>query len=182
MICIGADQDGTGTLTFQTAGTLPNTTTFGSNALWNGSTAQSLCNDFGNRCSATASIKSVTKKTSSASNGNQNNTADVQTTAKCWLPSECEMGFTSSSGYASSYQEWTVGGSQTAYSYYTSNSTRVKYQMNANGSLTSSTMWYWERSRHYATSFDVCCVSTDGSAYHYTDGFSRGLAPAFVIG
>lgn len=182
MICIGADQDGTGTLTFQTAGTLPNSTSFGSNALWNGSTAQSLCNDFGNRCSATASIKSVTKKTSSASNSNQNNTADVQTTAKCWLPSECEMGFTRSSGHASSYQEWTVGGSQTAYSYYTSNSTRVKYQMNANGSLTNSTMWYWERSRRYDVADYVCFVYRGGSADYGSYSGSGGLAPAFVIG
>ena len=182
MICIGADQDGTGTLTFQTAGVLPNYTTFGGNALWNGSTAQSLCNDFGNRCSASASIKSVTKKTSSVCNSNQNNTADVQTTAKCWLPSECEMGFTSSSGYASSYQEWTVGGDQKAYSYYTNNSKRVKYYMNANGTLTNNTAYYWERSRYYVNSNYVCFVYSDGSASFGSYCSSGGLAPAFVIG
>ena len=182
MICIGADQDGTGTLTFQTAGVLPNYTTFGGNALWNGSTAQSLCNDFGNRCSASASIKSVTKKTSSTCNGNQSNTADIQTTAKCWLPSECEMGFTSSSGVASSYQEWTVGGDQKAYSYYTNNSKRVKYYMNTNGTLTNNTAYYWERSRDYGNSTGVCGVNSGGSATYYNYYNSYGLAPAFVIG
>jgi hypothetical protein len=43
MICIGADQDGSKTLTFQTAGLLPNTTVFGSNAVWIGSTARAQC-------------------------------------------------------------------------------------------------------------------------------------------
>jgi hypothetical protein len=54
--------------------------------------------------------------------------------------------------------------------------------MNANGSLTNSTMWYWERSRYYGNSGSVCIVYTDGSAGGYTDYSSGGLAPAFVIG
>jgi hypothetical protein len=44
MICIGADQDGTGTLTFQTEGCLPTTTVFSSSsAVWIGSTARTQC-------------------------------------------------------------------------------------------------------------------------------------------
>lgn len=43
MLCIGADQDGTGTLTFQTQGVLPTSTTFGSSATWIGSTARTQC-------------------------------------------------------------------------------------------------------------------------------------------
>jgi hypothetical protein len=54
--------------------------------------------------------------------------------------------------------------------------------MNANGSLTNSTMWYWERSRYYNNSVNVCGVSSDGSASSNRYGGSRGLAPAFVIG
>jgi hypothetical protein len=54
--------------------------------------------------------------------------------------------------------------------------------MNANGSLTSSTMWYWERSRYYNVSNSVCGVGTGGSANGTYYGNSGGLAPAFVIG
>lgn len=68
MRCIGADQDGTGTLTFQTAGTLPTNTTFGSNALWASSTAKTLCEDFATKCSASASIKTITKLTCTLQN------------------------------------------------------------------------------------------------------------------
>jgi hypothetical protein len=54
--------------------------------------------------------------------------------------------------------------------------------MNANGSLTSSTMWYWERSRRYNRSNYVCGVDYDGSASVSGYNYSYGLAPAFVIG
>jgi hypothetical protein len=54
--------------------------------------------------------------------------------------------------------------------------------MNANGSLTNSTNWYWERSRYYSTSTGVCFVNGDGSAYRGNYYGSGGLAPAFVIG
>jgi hypothetical protein len=54
--------------------------------------------------------------------------------------------------------------------------------MNANGSLTSSTMWYWERSRGYGSSDGVCSVNIDGSATYISYNGSYGLAPAFVIG
>jgi hypothetical protein len=54
--------------------------------------------------------------------------------------------------------------------------------MNANGSLTSSTMWYWERSRYYGTSNVVCRVDIGGSATSDYYIGSGGLAPAFVIG
>jgi hypothetical protein len=54
--------------------------------------------------------------------------------------------------------------------------------MNANGSLTNSTMWYWERSRYYDHSGGVCGVNGDGSATYVNYYSSGGLAPAFVIG
>ena len=186
--CIGADQDGTGTLTFQTAGTLPTNTAFGSNALWASSTAKTLCEDFATKCSASASIKTVTKLTSTVQNGNQTNSADGQTECKGWLPSDCEMGFPSGGdynngkGYSSSYSEWTSGGSQTAYKYYDSNEKRIKYAMDANGNVGTSARGYWERSRYYSYANSVCYVYTDGkpNSSGYSD--SRGLAPAFTIG
>lgn len=180
MVCIGADIDGTGTLTFQTEGILPTNTSFGSNSLWNGSTAQSLCNDFGTKCSASASLKSITKLTSSIVNGNTNNPADVKTTAKCWLPSECEMGL--SENMSSSAEEWSENGAKTAYPYYNSNDRRVKNVMTADGTANGSNKEYWFRSRAFLYAHGVSLVNISGMAYYDSCNNENRLAPAFVIG
>ena len=185
MICIGADQDGSKTLTFQTAGLLPNTTVFGSDAVWIGSTARAQCQNFYNYCSAKASIKTISKGTCPDCISGQNGTATYNNET-VWIPSETEMGFDdmysslTKKNSTTSNSECTKG-YNAAYSYYTSNTTRVKYTMNANGSLTTNSGWYWERSRAYSGSGYVCGVSGDGSASGY--GYGNGyLAPAFVIG
>ena len=188
MICIGADQDGTGTLTFQTAGALPTSTVFGSSsAAWIGSTARTQCQNFYNYCSAKASIKTVSKGTCPSTNNSRSGTATYNDET-VWLPSEREMGLDSyaplSTANSTTSNAECTKGYNAAYSYYTSNTTRVKYSMNANGTLTTSTVYYWERSRYYYsyTSDYVCIVYSDGSAaYNY---YSTGvyLAPAFVIG
>ena len=186
MICIGADQDGSKTLTFQTAGLLPNTTVFGSDAVWIGSTARAQCQNFYNYCSAKSSIKTVSKGTCPDCVSDQNGTATYNNET-VWIPSETEMGFNdmysslTKKNSTTSNSECTKG-YNTAYSYYTSNTTRAKYTMNANGSLTTNPNWYWERSRGCYASGRVCDVYNDGSANdnHYYN--SSGLAPAFVIG
>lgn len=187
MVCIGADQDGTGTLTFQTEGTLPTTTQFGSNAVWIGSTARSQCQNFYNYCSAKNSIKTVSKGTCPSTNDSRNGSVTYNNET-VWLPSEREMGLDnyapiSTANSTTSKAECTKG-HNAAYSYYTNNSRRVKYRMNANGSLTSSAQWYWERSRYYrsGSSNAVCRVYVDGSASSSGYYDSYGLAPAFVIG
>lgn len=186
MICIGADQDGSKTLTFQTAGLLPNTTVFGSNAVWIGSTARAQCQNFYNYCSAKASIKTISKGTCPDCISGKNGTATYNNET-VWIPSETEMGFDNmyssltKKNSTTSNSECTKG-YNAAYSYYTSNTTRVKYTMNANGSLTTNSSWYWERSRGYNDSDYVCYVTGGGSAGcgdYYGYGY---LAPAFVIG
>lgn len=184
MICIGADQDGTGTLTFQTEGALPTTTVFGNSQDWPNSTARTQCQNFYNYCSAKASIKTV-KKGLAARNSSRNG-AVTYYDETVWLPSEREMGLDSYSSISTansttSKAECTQG-YNAAYSYYTDNSKRIKYQMNASGSLTSSTVWYWERSRYYITSDYVCFVGINGAAGGNSYNSSSGLAPAFVIG
>lgn len=186
MICIGADQDGSKTLTFQTAGLLPNTTVFGSDAVWIGSTARAQCQNFYNYCSAKASIKTISKGTCPDCVSGQNGTATYNNET-VWIPSETEMGFDdrysslTKKNSTTSNSECTKG-YNAAYSYYTSNTTRVKYTMNANGSLTTNSDWYWERSRGYSYSNYVCFVSSDGSANRNYYNINRYLAPAFVIG
>ena len=186
MICIGADQDGSKTLTFQTAGLLPNTTVFGSDAVWIGSTARAQCQNFYNYCSAKSSIKTVSKGTCPDCVSDQNGTATYNNET-VWIPSETEMGFNdmysslTKKNSTTSNSECTKG-YNTAYSYYTSNTTRAKYTMNANGSLTTNPNWYWERSRDYDGSNSVCGVYADGSADYGGYSGGGGLAPAFVIG
>lgn len=186
MICIGADQDGSKTLTFQTAGLLPNTTVFGSDAVWIGSTARAQCQNFYNYCSAKASIKTISKGTCPDCVSGQNGTATYNNET-VWIPSETEMGFDdmysslTKKNSTASNSECTKG-YNAAYSYYTSNTTRVKYTMNANGSLTTNSGWYWERSRGYNYSGRVCFVAGDGSAYYGDCDYNGYLAPAFVIG
>lgn len=186
MICIGADQDGSKTLTFQTAGLLPNTTVFGSDAVWIGSTARAQCQNFYNYCSAKASIKTISKGTCPDCVSGQNGTATYNNET-VWIPSETEMGFDdmysslTKKNSTTSNSECTKG-YNAAYNYYTSNTTRVKYTMNANGSLTTNSGWYWERSRAYNYSSRVCSVVTDGSANYYDYYINCYLAPAFVIG
>lgn len=184
MVCIGADQDGTGTLAFQTEGTLPTSTVFGNSQDWPSSTARTQCQNFYNYCSAKNSIKTV-KKGLAARNSSRNG-AVTYSDETVWLPSEREMGLDSYSSLSTansttSKAECTQG-YNAAYSYYTNNSRRIKYKMNANGTLTSSTDWYWERSRYYDTSSRVCIVNRGGSANLNSYGDSDGLAPAFVIG
>lgn len=199
VICIGADQDGANTLAFQTEGLFPTQFAYSTNrggndasVAWEGSTAQTHCNTFASKCSASAAMKSVTKTYSSVCNNNQNNSADKSSTGKAWCTSDCEMGFvagaggeTTEKGQASSYSEWTSGGTQTAYSYYTDHGRRKKLVMDANGNITTSTSWYWERSRYYGTrlSGSMCAVSDGGSpgSSYYSTTYGR-LAPAFVIG
>lgn len=185
MVCIGADQDGTDTLTFQTEGTLPTSTIFGSNAVWIGSTARTECQNFYNYCSAKASIKTVSKGTCPSTNTSRSGTATYNDET-VWLPSEREMGLDSyaplSTANSTTSNAECTKGYNAAYSYYTSDITRVKYSMNANGTLTTSTVYYWERSLYYNHSNFVCIVSRNGYAYPNTSNSSYYLAPAFVIG
>lgn len=190
MVCIGADQDGTGTLTFQTAGTLPNTKGFSEDsAVWIGSTARTECRNFYNYCSAKDAIKTVSKGTCPSYNGNRNASVTYNNET-VWLPSEREMGLNSFSPISTANSTTTNAectyGYNESYSYYTSNTLRAKYSMDANGTprTTGLTLAYWERSYYYVTGnrYTVCSVSRGGSADAYDSYYGYGLAPAFVIG
>ena len=178
---IGVDQDANNTVTFQTKNCLSQYTTFGDNAIWIGSTARSLCQSYYNAFPGKAAIKTVSKGTCpDYGNRNQNVTYNDETV---FLLSEREFGLDSysplsTSNSTTSKAECTQG-KNFAYSYYTSNATRVMYL----GDTSTSNYGYpWERSRFCYSSDRVCRVDSDGSAtdYHYDYGY--GLAPAFVIG
>lgn len=178
---IGVDQDANNTVTFQTKNCLSQYTTFGNNAMWIGSTARSLCQNYYNAFPGKAAIKTVSKGTCpDYGNRNQDVTYNNETV---FLLSEREFGLDSysplsTSNSTTSRAECTQG-KNFAYSYYTSNATRVMY---LGDTSTNSYGYPWERSRDYTGSSYVCRVNSDGSAVTYYYYYGYGLAPAFVIG
>ena len=178
---IGVDQDANNTVTFQTKNCLSQYTTFGDNAMWIGSTARSLCQNYYNAFPGKAAIKTVSKGTCpDYGNRNQDVTYNNETV---FLLSEREFGLDSYSPLSisnstTSRAECTQG-KNFAYSYYTSNATRIMY---LGDTSTNSYGYPWERSRYYDYSNRVCRVDGDGSAAYGGYSNSDGLAPAFVIG
>lgn len=177
---IGVDQDANNTVTFQTKNCLSQYTTFGSSAVWIGSTARSLCQNYYNAFPGKAAIKTIKKGTCpNYGDRNQNVTYNDETV---FLLSEREFGLDtysplSTANSTTSKAECTQG-KNFAYSYYTSNATRIMY---LGDTSTSSYGYPWERSRFY-NSGSVCYVRNDGGANYIYYYISIGLAPAFVIG
>lgn len=178
---IGVDQDANNTVTFQTKNCLSQYTAFGSNAVWIGSTARTLCQNYYNAFPGKAAIKTVSKGTCpNYGSRNQDVTYNNETV---FLLSEREFGLDSysplSTANSTTSRAECTAGKNFAYSYYTSNATRIMYL----GDTSTSNYGYpWERSRHYDDSTGVCFVGGNGGASHDFYGTSGGLAPAFVIG
>lgn len=178
---IGVDQDANNTVTFQTKNCLNQYTSFGSSAVWIGSTARSLCQNYYNAFPGKGAIKTIKKGTCpNYGDRNQNVTYNNETV---FLLSEREFGLDtysplSTANSTTSKAECTQG-KNFAYSYYTSNATRVMY---LGDTSTSSYGYPWERSRYCDTSARVCFVNGSGYANSDFYGNSAGLAPAFVIG
>ena len=179
---IGVDQDANNTVTFQTKNCLSQYTAFGSNAVWIGSTARSLCQNYYNAFPGKAAIKTIKKGTCPSTNSSRN--GDVTYNDETvFLLSEREFGLDSYSplsvANSSTSKAECTQGKNFAYSYYTSNATRIMYL----GDTSMSSYGYpWERSRYCNYSSNVCYVNTDGGAAYGDYGNSAGLAPAFVIG
>ena len=178
---IGVDQDANNTVTFQTKNCLSQYTTFGSNAVWIGSTARSLCQNYYNAFPGKAAIKTIKKGTCpNYGDRNQNVTYNDETV---FLLSEREFGLDtysplSTANSTTSKAECTQG-KNFAYSYYTSNATRIMY---LGDTSTSSYGYPWGRSRRYNYSGGVCGVNNNGIANNGNYDNSCGLGPAFVIG
>lgn len=178
MRCIGADEDGEGTLTFESVNTSPsnaviNGSSSGTNA-WIGSTVRSRCQSFYNYCSAKSAIKTVKKGTYPP-----NKTTAVYNNETVFVLSRIEMGL--STGTSTTNSECTYG-YNAAYSYYADNvkTERIKYKSNASGNATTTKSSYWLRTPYYSS--DVYYIKTDGGATWAYRESELGVAPAFVIG
>ena len=179
---IGVDQDADNTVTFQTKNCLSQYTTFGSSAVWIGSTARTLCQNYYNAFPGKAAIKIVSKGTCPSTNSSRNG-SPTYNDETVFLLSEREFGLNSyspiSTANSTTSKAECTAGKNFAYSYYTSNSTRIMY---LGDTSTSSYGYPWERSRYYTDSSYVCVVYGGGNANYYGYYSSFGLAPAFVIG
>ena len=179
---IGVDQDANNTVTFQTKNCLSQYTTFGSSAAWIGSTARTLCQNYYNAFPGKAAIKTVSKGTCPSTNSSRNGTPTYNNET-VFLLTEREFGLDSysplSTANSTTSKAECTAGKNFAYSYYTSNATRIMY---LGDTSTSSYGYPWERSRRYNRSDNVCIVGGDGGANNRRYDGSVGLAPAFVIG
>ncbi len=184
VVCIGADQDGDNTLTFQTEGAFNKSVLFDDNSpkYAMDSKVYRLCIDtllniFPNR----TYCKSVKKLVSTYQNDRQDNPADQSTDSIFWIPSVQEMGL---SGESPSRLECTEGTNNLGYSYYTDNLSRKKRGMRNDGSLSDNFGVYWLRSRYYKTQKPdgVCMINIYGSASSPNYNTYGGFAPCFVIG
>ena len=111
--------------------------------------------------------------------GGGSNTASYVTKSVDYLPllAECEI-FGDGYGYSGSgYANDAEKNYQQQYQYYKNGNSKVKYRH----SSTSSTAYWWERSPYCYNSGAFCFVNTNGGAYDYYAGYSRGLAPAFRV-
>lgn len=184
---IGINQDNDQSITFQTKNCLANIMAFSSsNAVWIGSIVRTQCQNYYNAFPDKAIIKTVKKGTCpNISTGFSRNDDVTYNDETVWLPSEREMGLDNDSSLTKSNSTTSnsecTQGYNAGYSYYTSNTTRVKYQMNANGTLTTSATMYWERSR-YCSSDSVCYVRNGGYTSYNNYIASIWFVPAFVIG
>ena len=184
---IGVDQDADNTVTFQTKNCLSEASIFGDSATWLGSTARILCHDYYNAFPGKAAIKTVSKGTCLSTNTYRNGTPTYNTET-VFLLSEREFGLDSysplSTANSSTSKAECTANKNFAYSYYTSDATRIMYR---GDTPTNNQGFPWERSCFYNNSDRMCCVNISGKAAYGTvvSKFlrdSNGIAPAFVIG
>lgn len=182
VVVIGVNQDGTGTIACQTLNCLANATTFGSNAAWIGSSARSICQSYYNAFPEKSAIKTVKKGTCPSTNDSRNGTPTYNDET-VFLLSEREFGLNSysplSTENSNTNKAECTQGYNAAYSYFTSNTQRIK--KNGDG---GSAQYHWERSRLYDSggSNRVCGVYAGGTAGLSDYYGSYRVAPAFVIG
>lgn len=176
---IGRDQDGNGTLTFQTTNCLANTVAASPN--WLNSDTRTECQNYYNAFPGKDYIKTVSKGTCLEYDSSQTGTA-TYTNETVFILSATEVGFSGSRNRSSlpidnsttSNSECTAGYNE-AYSYFTDNNSRIK--TNSSG---TACRW-WLRSRSSAASYYICDIYTNGN-YSESYGSDDRLAPAFVIG
>lgn len=119
-----------------------------------------------------AVMKPITKYTDNK--GNSSDVAANVTSSLDYLPLLAEQEiFGGNRTYSNQYEK----NSQVQYAYYSAGNSKVKYRHSATG----STADWWERSPCCDRYTTFCRVNTNGNASWDAAGYSRGLAPAFMV-
>lgn len=184
---IGVDQDAPNTVTWQTTTCMKDYTTYGSSAVWIGSTVRTKCQEYYNAFPGKSAIKTVKKGTCPSTDNNRNGSVTYNDET-VFLLSEREFGLDSyaplSTANSSTSKAECTQGKNFAYSYYTDNNKRIFYKDNGSGTPSTDYGYPWERSRYYNSNYSslACGVGSSGTANSGGYSGSSGLAPAFVIG
>lgn len=118
-------------------------------------------------------LKAVNKYTDNGTGSTHQSSADVTATQdKVFLLAEYEIFGSRES--ANQYEQ----DSQAQYDYYKNGNSKIMYRDN----YTPSAGVWWGRSPYYYDNRSFCCVSTNATATEGGAYYSRGFAPAFVVG
>lgn len=183
MLCIGADEDGDNTLTFQTMNVLPRSFTVSYNTVWLNSAQRTQCINFYNACQIQDYIKTVKKGV--AQTGTQGNGTVIYNWETVWVLSFRELNL--DSDYASiSASNSTQTKAECTYNFnapytYYQNNVRGKQIADSNGAVSGSNFAsYTTRSMKY-NGYVYYIYNTNDWTYASSD-FTSYLAPAFTIG
>lgn len=183
MLCIGADEDGDNTLTFQTMNVLPKSFTVSYSTEWLNSAQRTQCINFYNACQIQDYIKTVKKGV--AQTGTQGNGAVIYNWETVWVLSFRELNL--DSDYASiSVSNSTQTKAECTYNFnapytYYQNNVRGKQIANSDGAVSGSNFAsYPTRSMKY-NGYVYYIYNTNDWTYANSN-FTGYLAPAFVIG
>lgn len=183
MLCIGADEDGDNTLTFQAMNVLPRSFTVSYNTVWLNSAQRTQCINFYNACQIQDYIKTVKKGV--AQTGTQGNGTVIYNWETVWVLSFRELNL--DSDYASiSASNSTQTKAECTYNFnapytYYQNNVRGKQIADSNGAVSGSNFAsYTTRSMKY-NGYVYYIYNTNDWTYASSD-FTSYLAPAFTIG
>ena len=183
MLCIGADEDGDNTLTFQTMNVLPRSFTVSYSTAWLNSAQRTQCINFYNACQIQDYIKTVKKGV--AETGTRGNGTVIYNWETVWILSLRELNYDpaeasiSASNSTQTKAECTYN-FNAPYTYY-QNNVRGKQIADSNGAVSGSNF----------ASYPTRSMKYNGRVYYIYDtndwnyansAFTSYLAPAFTIG
>lgn len=183
MLCIGADEDGDNTLTFQTMNVLPRSFTVSYSTAWLNSAQRTQCVNFYNACQIQDYIKTVKKGV--AQTGTQGNGTVIYNWETVWVLSFRELNLDSDYASISASNSTQIKAECTynfnaPYTYY-QNNVRGKQIADSNGIVSGSNFAsYPTRSMKY-NGYVYYIYNTNDWTYANSD-FTGYLAPAFTIG
>ncbi len=183
MLCIGADEDGDNTLTFQTMNVLPRSFTVSYSTAWLNSAQRTQCINFYNACQIQDYIKTVKKGV--AETGTRGNGTVIYNWETVWILSLRELNYDpaeasiSASNSTQTKAECTYN-FNAPYTYY-QNNVRGKQIADSNGAVSGSNFAsYPTRSMQY-NGYVYYIYNTNDLTYT-SSNFTSYLAPAFTIG